>query len=245
MKVGEIFEESITVLKTNKMRTGLSVLGIIIGIGSVIALMTLGQASQQSVKERIQSLGSNLLTISPGASESGFLRGGPDEAKTLTYEDALDIENSERITTIENVAASYSTRSQISSGENNMNVSVIGITSKYFNLRSIEVDYGSEINQNDIDNLLKVAVIGPGVVEEIFPNNPNPVGQNIRINGNSFTVVGITKSKGSGMMGSDDSVFIPLTTAQKILFGVSHVSNIYVSAKNEELMDDAMNQLGF
>ncbi len=245
MKLNEIFEESILVLKTNRMRTGLSVLGIVIGIGSVIALMTLGQASQKSVEDRIQSLGSNLLTVSPVSTQSGFLRGGPDDAKTLTYDDVKEIEKSERITTIENVAASYSSRSQISFGENNMNTSITGITEKYFLLRNVEIEYGNTITQKDINSMLKVAVIGPGVVEELFPNTPNPIGQNIRINGNSFTVIGVTKSKGSGMMSSDDSVFIPLTTAQKILFGVNHVSNIYVSAKSEELMDKAMNQLGF
>ncbi len=245
MKISEIFEEGISVLKNNKMRTALSALGIIIGIGSVIALMTLGQASQESVKERIQSLGSNLLTVYPGSTQSGFLRGGAGEAKTLTYEDALEIEKSPRITTIDGVAASYSSRSQISYGQNNMNTNIIGITPKYFSLRNIKVEYGSEISQSDLDNLSKIAVIGPGVVEELFPNTPNPIGQNIRINGSSFTIVGITESKGSEMMGTNDSVFIPLTTAQKILFGENHISNIYVRAKSEDLMDSAMNQIGF
>ncbi len=245
MNISEIIEESISVLKTNRMRTGLSILGIIIGIGSVIALMTLGQASQQSVKDRIQSLGSNMLTVSPGAVQSGFLKGGQNEAKTLTYEDALEIEKSERITTIDGVAASYSSRSQISYGENNTNVSVIGITPNYFALRSIEVEYGSEITQKDLDSLSKVVIIGPDIIEEIFPSTSNPIGQNIRIDGNSFTVIGITKTKGSGMMGTDNSIFVPLTSAQKILFGVNYVSNIYIRAKDENLMDPAMNQIGF
>lgn len=245
MKINEIVEESVSVLKTNKMRTGLSILGIIIGIGSVIALMTLGQASQQSIKERIQSLGSNLLTISPGATQSGFLRGGQGEAETLTYDDVLEIAKSDRITTIDKVAASYSSRSQVSFGENNTNTSIIGITPEYITLRNIEIEYGSDIGQNELTNLSKVAVVGPGVIEDLMPDTANPIGQNIRINGTSFTIIGITKSKGSGMMSSDDSIFVPLTTAQKVLFGVSHVSSIYVSAKDETMMDAAMNQLGF
>ena len=245
MKVTEIFEESISVLKTNRMRTGLSALGIIIGIGSVIALMTLGQASQESVRERIQSLGANLLTIRPGSIQSGFLRGGQGESTTLTYEDALEIEKSERITTIDKVAAVYSSRSQISFGGNNMNVTISGITPNYLSLRNIEINYGTGIEEKDLDMLTKIAVIGPGIVEELFPDTPNPIGQNIRINGNSFTVVGVTKSKGSGMDNTDESVLVPLTTAQKVLFGVDHVSNIYVGAKTEELSDAAVNQLGF
>jgi len=126
-----------------------------------------------------------------------------------------------------------------------MNTSIIGITPKYFSLRNIKVEYGSEISQSDLDSLSKIAVIGPGVIEELFPDMSNPIGQNIRINGNSFTIVGITESKGSEMMGTDDSVFIPLTTAQKILFGVNNVSNIYIRAKSEDFMDAAMNQIGF
>ncbi len=245
MKLLEILEESILVLKTNRMRTVLSVLGIIIGIGSVISLITLGEASQQSVKERIQSLGSNLITISPGGTQSGFLRGGPDDAKTLKYNDALEIEKSDRLTTVDKVAASYSSRAQISFQENNMNTNVIGITENYFSLRNIEIEYGVGITQKDIGTSSKVVVIGNGVIEELFTGKVNPIGQGIRIDGNSFKIIGITKSKGSEMVSSDDSVFIPLTTAQKVLYGIDHVTSILVSAKNEELIDPAMNQLGY
>lgn len=245
MKLLEILEESILVLKTNRMRTVLSVLGIIIGIGSVISLITLGEASQQSVKERIQSLGSNLITISPGGTQSGFLRGGPDDAKTLKYNDALEIEKSDRLTTVDKVAASYSSRAQISFQENNMNTNVIGITENYFSLRNIEIEYGVGITQKDIGTSSKVVVIGNGVIEELFTGKVNPIGQGIRIDGNSFKIIGITKSKGSEMVSSDNSVFIPLTTAQKVLYGIDHVTSILVSAKNEELIDPAMNQLGY
>ena len=245
MKLLEILEESILVLKTNRMRTVLSVLGIIIGIGSVISLITLGEASQQSVKERIQSLGSNLITISPGGTQSGFLIGGPDDAKTLKYNDALEIEKSDRLTTVDKVAASYSSRAQISFQENNMNTNVIGITENYFSLRNIEIEYGVGITQKDIGTSSKVVVIGNGVIEELFTGKVNPIGQGIRIDGNSFKIIGITKSKGSEMVSSDDSVFIPLTTAQKVLYGIDHVTSILVSAKNEELIDPAMNQLGY
>lgn len=245
MKLLEILEESILVLKTNRMRTVLSVLGIIIGIGSVISLITLGEASQQSVKERIQSLGSNLITISPGGTQSGFLIGGPDDAKTLKYNDALEIEKSDRLTTVDKVATSYSSRAQISFQENNMNTNVIGITENYFSLRNIEIEYGVGITQKDIGTSSKVVVIGNGVIEELFTGKVNPIGQGIRIDGNSFKIIGITKSKGSEMVSSDDSVFIPLTTAQKVLYGIDHVTSILVSAKNEELIDPAMNQLGY
>jgi len=126
-----------------------------------------------------------------------------------------------------------------------MNTNVIGITENYFSLRNIEIEYGVGITQKDIGTSSKVVVIGNGVIEELFTGKVNPIGQGIRIDGNSFKIIGITKSKGSEMVSSDDSVFIPLTTAQKVLYGIDHVTSILVSAKNEELIDPAMNQLGY
>jgi len=245
MKLAEVFEESILVLKTNKMRTGLSALGIIIGIGSVITLMTLGQASQESVKQRIQSLGSNLLIVRPGSQQEGFLRGG-STTSTLTYSDAEKILASERITTIDSIATEYSSRAQVSYERNNSNIQVSGIAGDYFSLRNIELSVGSEITEQNNTNLEKVVILGPTVVTDLFGENVNPLGQFIRIKGVAFKVIGVTKSKGSSGMGSSDEIaYVPLFTAQKALFGVSYVSNIYVGAKNEEIMSEALSQVGY
>ncbi len=241
----ELLEESVEVLKTNKMRTALSVLGIIIGIGSVITLMTLGKAAQQSTIDRISQLGTNLLTIRPGSSSSGFLGGERGSATTLKYDDALALAEEKRITTINKVAAEYIANAQISFERNNTNTQVNGITSDYFTIRNIVVEYGTGITQTDIDLLTKVAVIGPQVVEDLF-GNANPIGQNIKINGASFTVIGITEEKGtSGRYNTDEAIYVPITTAQKGLFGVKHVSNIYVSAIDENTVDAAENQVGY
>ncbi|NMB91339.1 FtsX-like permease family protein [candidate division WWE3 bacterium] len=246
MRLIEIFEESISVLKTNGMRTALSALGIIIGIGSVITLMTLGQASQQSVKNRIQSLGSNLLIVRPGAQRSGFLRGSASGNTTLKYSDAKAIEASQRINTIQKVAAEYSSRTQLVYGRNNTNIQVSGVTGEYFDSRNITLTVGSPITEQQNQNMEKVVVLGPTVVEDLFGTNVNPIGKSIRINGTSFTVVGVTKSKGSSGVGnSDDIAYVPLQTAQKVLFGVDYISTIYVTAKNDDLMEAAQNQLGF
>lgn len=242
----EIIEESISVLKTNKLRTSLSALGIIIGIGSVIALMTLGQASQLSVKERIKSLGSNLLTIRPGNQQEGFLRSGGSTNKTLRLSDAQAIAASTRVTTVESVASEYSSRTQVSYERNNTNVSVTGVTDDYFKIRNIELGSGRLLSAADDANTMKVAVVGPTVVEDLFGAGVNPLGKNIRINGVSYTVIGVTKSKGSGgFNSSDEVVFVPLNTAQKVLFGVNYISTIYITAKSEADMDAAKNQLGF
>jgi putative ABC transport system permease protein len=245
MKLTEVFEESILVLKTNKMRTGLSILGIIIGIGSVITLMTLGQASQESVKQRIQSLGSNLLIIRPGSQQEGFLR-GESTRSTLTYDDAQNIIESQRITTVGSIATEYSARAQVSFERNNTNIQVTGIAGDYFKLRNVEVSLGSEITNEANVNLEKVVILGPTVVTDLFGENANPLGQFVRIKGMAFKVIGVTKSKGaSGMGSSDEVVYVPLFTAQKALFGVNSLSSIYVGAKNEKVMSEALSQVGY
>ena len=241
----EIIEESISVLKTNGMRTALSALGIIIGIGSVIALMTLGQASQQSVKDKIQSLGSNLLTIRPGSQSSGFLRTA-STTQTLKNSDMEAIEKSQRLTTINDVAAEYSSRTQLAYDRNNTNIQVSGVTGKYFEIRNISLTVGSAITDQQNENMEKVVVLGPTVVEDLFGTNVNPLGQTIRMSGMAFTVIGVTKSKGSsGSSSADEVAYVPLKTAQKALFGVTYLSTIYATAKSEDVMDAAQNQLGY
>lgn len=245
MQYIELLDESITVLKTNKLRTGLSALGIIIGIGSVITLMTLGQASQLSVTDRIQSLGANLLTINPGTQGSGFLRGSGGNVTTLTYDDALAIKNSNRINTVDTVAASYSGNSQASYNSNNDNVQVTGVSADYFKIRNIEVLLGSGIGEQDNLMTRRTVVVSESVVENLLESNPNPIGETLRIDGVSFTIIGITEDSTGFGERSNLSAYIPLTTAQDILYGANYVSNIYVSAKNKDVMDAAENQMGY
>lgn len=246
MKFSEIIEESISVLKVNKMRTALSALGIIIGIGSVIALMTLGQASQKSVSERIKSLGSNLITIRPGAASQGFLRGPGSDNKTLKLSDAQGIIKSDRINTVDKVASEYASRKQVSYDKNNSNVEITGVTQDYFSIRNIELSYGKFFSDQDGLNVRKIAVIGSTVAGDLYGDGVNPVGKNIRIDGVSYEVIGVTKSKGTGgFNSSDEAVYVPLETAQKILFGVNYLSTIYASAKSESDMEPAQNQIGY
>ncbi len=245
MNLIEIFEESISVLTTNKLRTALSALGIIIGVGSVIALMSLGQASQESIKSQIQSLGANLLTIRPGASSGGgFLGGQSGSGTTLTLQDAEAIATEDRITTIDKVASEYSSRGQLAYEDANMNATVIGVSENYFDLRNIEVTIGSPITTDDILSTRKVAVITPDVATELFGNSSTGVGAQIKIEGSTYDIVGISEEV-SGFGSSSEAVYIPLSTAQNILFGVDYVSTIYVTAKDENVMEAAQNQIGF
>jgi len=246
MDYRELAIESFTTLRLNKVRTGLAMLGVIIGIGSVIALMSLGQASQKSVQDQIKSLGSNLLTVMPGAQNSGGVRGAYGGGTTLTYEDAEAIKNSSGISTVKNVSAEYRRNAQVSAGRNNTNTQVSGVTSDYAVVRNLGLASGLFITDRQLSSLSKVAVLGPQTAEDLFGAGVDPVGKTIRIESASFTVIGLTQSKGgSGPMNEDDKIYVPLTTAQKILFGAEYVSSIYIEVANEKAMNQTRDEVGY
>ncbi len=244
------FEETLTTsfeaLTLNKTRTGLAILGIVVGIAAVIALMTLGQGSQKAVASQIQSLGSNLLTVSPGAQTVSGVRGQSGSMTTLTYEDAKAIIDSPQITSVEAVSAELSRNSQVVAGRNNTNTRVTGVMSAYAQIRKIEMESGVFLTQRDLDSQTKVAILGSQVVTDLFGEGANPVGESIRINQINFKIIGVTQAKGGiGFLSQDDIVIIPLTTAQKQVFGQDYVSSIYIAAKSEDLMDQAKNEVGY
>ncbi len=242
----ETLVESIGTLTVNKLRTGLAILGIVIGIGSVIALVSLGQATQQQVQSQIQSLGANLLTVIPGGQNTGAVRGAAGGGTTLTVSDADAIKASATVTTIQNVSPEVSKRIQITTGKENMNAQVIGSTSVYPTVHKVDMQEGSFISQRDVDAMKKVAVLGPQVVSTLFPDGSDPVGQTVRMSGQTFTIIGITVSKGgTGFLNQDSIVYVPLSTAQKQLFGQSYLSSIALEAKSPDVMVDAQNQVGY
>ena len=227
MELSELIKEGLQTLFTNKMRSGLAILGIVIGIGSVIALLSLGQATQQSVTNQIQSMGANLLTINPGAQQNGAVRGAMGGRTTLTLEDANAIKSSPQVTKIQTVSPEFSRRTQVTTGANNTNTQVIGVTPQYADVHKISIDAGSFINQRDVDSISHVAVVGPQVVSDLFGDGANAIGQAIRVSGKSFTIIGVTVSKGgTGFMNQDDIIFVPLSTAMSQLFGVKYLSSI-------------------
>lgn len=236
MNIWEVISESTTTLTVNKIRTGLAMLGVIIGIGSVIALMSLGQSSQKSITSNIQALGSNLLTIRPGALRSGGVRSSFGEATTLTMEDA------EAVATLDNVEAIaplISGNAQLVAGRNNSNNNVYGVTEDYPQVNNLEIASGSFFSTIQINGLKKVAVVGPTIVEDLFGEDADVVGQKIRINNQSFTIIGVTVSKGGNLAGSaDETVFVPISVAERVLFGQDYLSSLSVSASNEEVMTE-------
>jgi putative ABC transport system permease protein len=246
MDYKELIIEAISTLSLNKLRTGLAVLGIIIGIGSVIALISLGQSSQQSITNSIQSLGANLLTVSPRGQNNGAVRGAGGGGTTLTLEDAKAIATTPQITTISNVSPEYQGRAQVTAGRNNSNTQITGVTPSYADIHKVTMASGVFISQKQQDSLSKVAVIGPQVVTDLFGEGSNPIGQIIRVSGQSLTIIGVTTSKGGqGFNNPDDAIYVPLSIAQQQLFGSNYLTSIAVEAKNADVMIQAQDEIGY
>ena len=246
MDFGELILECFSTLTINKMRTGLAILGIVIGIGSVIALISLGQASQKMIENQIQSLGSNLLTVSPGGQASGAVRGAQGGGTTLTLDDAKAIQSSPAITTVKTISPELSRRTQVVYGRNNTNTQIYGVYPTYADIRKITLSSGVFISVRDVETMSKVAVVGPQVVIDLFGEGVNPIGKMIRASNQSLKIIGVTAAKGgSGFNNQDDIIYVPLSTAQKQLFGISYLSSISVEAKSAEVMTDAQNEIGY
>ena len=242
----EILTEAIGTLTVNKLRTSLATLGIIIGIGSVIALVSLGQASQQAIQSQIQSLGSNLLTVQPSGQNQRGIQGAAGGGTTLTLEDAEAIESSPQVTKVNKVSPEYSSRTQVTTGKSNTNTQIVGVKPVYAEVRKVTMELGNFISDSQVNSMAKVAVLGPQVVTDLFGDGANPIGQSIRISGQTFTIIGITLSRGgTGFQNQDDMIFVPITTAQKQLFGASYVTSISVEAKSANVMVDAQNEVGY
>ncbi|MBI3341650.1 ABC transporter permease [Candidatus Curtissbacteria bacterium] len=241
----EIVTEALGTLTINKLRTGLAALGIVIGIGSVITLVSLGQATQQSIQSRIQSLGANLLTVSPGAQRQGGV-GSATSDTTLTSADAEAIQTSAQITSVATVSPEVDGRVQVTTGKNNSNIRVNGVLPQYAEVHKVTLDSGVFITAEDNNSRRKVVVIGPQVEADLFPDGGDPVGKTIRIKGTSFQVVGLTATKGgSGFGNQDNVVYVPLSVAQEQLLGQPYLSDISLEAKSSETMTQAQNEVGY
>ena len=241
MKTRDILEETYTALSANKARSGLTVLGIVIGIASVITMISIGQGAQNSIQANIQSLGSNLVQVLPGAQRTfGFgASAGRGSAQTLTMDDANAILS--QVADVTAIAPQTSGRYQVTAKGTNTNTSVNGVTSSYPSVRNVEIDEGTFISDTNNMSASKIAVLGPTTRDDLFGAGAEAVGQTIRIKGLEFKVIGITKAKGgSGFTNSDDVIYVPLSSAQRYLTGSKYVSTISVQAADAA----AMTQVG-
>jgi len=239
---------SLKALMINKLRSSLTMLGIIVGVGAVIAMVAIGQGASAQVQAQIDSLGTNMLVIQPGSNNVGGVRGGWGNATTLTRDDATAIVA--EVPTVAYAASSVRGNAQIIYGSSNWYSRVEGVTPDYLTVRNFEVLSGAAFTTEDDQLARKVALIGQTVVDEVF-GGFDPVGQQIRLNNQPFTVIGTLKPKGQSPTGEDqdDAILIPLTTAQRKLLGrfsssnSRSVRNVYVQVRSAELVPVAEQQI--
>jgi putative ABC transport system permease protein len=240
MKIGDIAEEALTAISTNKVRSGLTILGIVIGIASVIALTAVGQGSQASITSRIESAGANLLTVSPGAQRSsGLVRGQFGGGTTLTPDDSDAIA---QLGGVEAVAPQVTGRYQVISGSANSNAQVIATTSSYETVRNVTLSSGTFFTDEQTSSAAKVAVLGYSTAIDLFGDpgdgGTDPIGQTIRIKSAKFTIVGVAAEKGgTGPDNSDRAIYVPLSTGQRVLAGqTKYLSTVSVQAIDQDSM---------
>jgi putative ABC transport system permease protein len=186
------------------------------------------------------------LTLTPGSQTSQGVRSAPGGSTTLTYNDAKAIASSSKITTVASVSPVVSQRSQVTAGRNNTNTQVYGVTPTYSDVRKLAVNSGTFITQRDVEGMTKVAVLGPQVVTDLFGEGANPLGKMIRVEGQAFRVIGVTVSKGgSGFQNQDDIIYVPITTAQKLLYGIDYINSISIEAKSGDVMSQAQDEVGY
>ena len=242
MLYSESMRMALTSLKSNKMRSLLTMLGIIIGVGAVIAMVSVGMGVRKNVTDSIASLGSNMLIVMPGSSNQGGVRSAAGSTITLKYDDAVAIEK--KIKHIDYVSPTVSKSYQIVYGNQNWNSSVKGVTPEYMSIQSLTVQTGSFITESDMTKRNRVAVIGTTVASNLF-GTMNPVGRNIRVNNAPYKVIGVLESKGQSNMGQDqdDVVIIPLTTAQERMLGITYVQSINVQVSEQSKMDQVQSEI--
>jgi putative ABC transport system permease protein len=239
MLIGEIIRVALGALRANKLRSLLTMLGIVIGVAAVIAVVALGTGAQSAVKDRISSLGTTLLTVIPGQQRGMGV--SFDQSMKLTMDDAAALED--RATNLSAVQPEMTSRLQVQYLNQNTNTSIVGTTANYLEVRKYELQAGRMFSRAEDEGRQRVAVLGPTVLDALGINSPDAiVGEAVRIRGIQFTVVGVLKSKGqSTPFGNpDDQVLVPITTGRFRLFGSDRLRSISVLAQSEEKIPDAM-----
>jgi len=231
MRLDDVIEETAFSVSSNKVRSALTILGIVVGIASVIVMVAIGQGAQASITNSIAEAGSNLVMVMPGfGGGGGGVRGARGSALSLTEADAAAI--SSQVIGVAAVSQERSSRQQVVAGANNTNTSIMGATPAYEGVHSVQVAEGAFITPDNVASVARVAVLGPTTRDDLFGvGAANVIGQRVRINGIDFRVVGVTVSKGgTGFNNQDDQIYVPLTSQQQLLVGDTHLSQISVQA---------------
>ncbi|MCG4723266.1 ABC transporter permease [Phocaeicola vulgatus] len=238
-----LFKIALRALANNKLRAFLTMLGIIIGVASVIAMLAIGQGSKKSIQQQISEMGSNMIMIHPGAEMRGGVRQDPSAMQTLKLENYEKL--SEECTNLSGISPNVSSSGQLVAGANNYPSSVSGVSMDYLTIRQLTVEQGEMFTENDIRTAAKVCVIGKTIVDNLFPDGSDPIGKVIRCNQIPFWVIGVLKSKGYNSMGmdQDDVVLAPYSTVMKRLLAQTYLSGIFASALTEDMTDEAVDEI--
>lgn len=234
MRLGDIISETTTSIMSNPARSSLTMLGIIIGIASVITMVAIGQGASQSIQNSISSLGSNLVAVVPGASQSGSVRGAAGTSQTLTLADAEAIKQ-EVTDTASAVSVEIAGRGQLATAKQNTNASLIGGETSYLGVHNQHIALGAFFSDRQNQIAAKVVVLGPSVRDTLFGTDATDViGKVVRLQGSDFTVIGVTASKGgSGPANSDNNAYIPIATYRKYIANQNYVSTVTIKAKDK------------
>jgi putative ABC transport system permease protein len=242
MNLWESFRVALRALSANKLRSALTMLGIVIGVTAVIALVAAGQGVQASVTDQLRGMGTNLLVVFAG-------RAGGGTPRPLTMGDAEALSDPFALPDVALVAPELSQQATVVAGTNEATTQVSGVTPDYLTVRNWRVAVGEFFTQEDVETRARVAALGQTVAETLFPDNPAPLGETVRINGVPFQVIGVMAAKGGTFANQDNTIFVPLTTAQSRLFSVRapngeySLSSISVQAVSEDRMEAAMAEI--
>lgn len=242
MNIANLLKIALKALNNNKLRCFLTMLGIIIGVASVITMLAIGQGSKNSIKEQISEMGSNMIMIHPGHMQRGGVRQSSDDMQSL------EVADYEALATLPGVAAispSVNSGGQLVNGNNNYPSTIYGITPDYLDIRKLKVRDGAMFSDHDIKSAAKVCVLGKTVVDNLFPGGEDPVGRVIRFGKIPLTVIGVLESKGTNSMGmdQDDVVLAPYTTVMKRILAIDYIQGIFASAVDEARTDETIDQI--
>lgn len=242
MKFANLLKIALRALNNNKLRCFLTMLGIIIGVASVITMLAIGQGSKNSIKEQISEMGSNMIMIHPGSMQRGGVRQSADDMQSLQVSDYEALQNLPGIVAI---SPSVNSGGQLVNGNNNYPSTIYGITPDYLDIRKLKVKEGSMFTEHDIKSAAKVCVLGKTVVDNLFPNGEDPVGKVIRFGKIPMTVIGVLESKGTNSMGmdQDDVVLAPYTTVMKRILAIDYIQGLFASAVNEDETEETIESI--
>lgn len=243
MNIHNLLKIALKALNNNKMRCFLTMLGVIIGVGAVIAMLAIGQGSKNSIKAQISEMGSNMIMIFPGAEPRGGVRQSSDDMQTLKPSDYEALVN--QASTIANITPTVNGSGQWINGNNNYPSQAQGVNTQYLDIRQRKVAQGEMFTEEDVKRAAKVCVVGKTLVENLFPDGTDPIGKVVRFGSIPMTIIGVLDEKGYNTMGQDqdDLALVPYTTVMKRVLATDYLQGIQASAINEDMTDETINEI--